>query len=123
MDHPPVKVRRIEVGSKRPFYLIWPPDGREPVKLCNGKSVQEFLEREGLSGVVALNSFNFKKSSAEEKTGCISTNRAVGAVPLSDVFRDDEDVVEADVEPAGHGLQDRVRPRGHRHGQEGASEE
>ena len=32
-------------------------------------------------------------------------------------------LLEADVEPAGHGLQDRVRPRGHRHGQEGASEE
>lgn len=100
MDHPPFKVRRVEVGSERPYYLVWPPDGRVPVKLQNTKRAQEFLEKEGLSGVVNLDSFNFKKTEVKSSVQ-ESTSGAVGGGPLSAVFDEDDDM-EVEV-PDGEG--------------------
>ena len=89
MEPPPLKVRRVEVERKRPFYLVWPPDGRPPIELHNVKRTQEFLEKEGLLGVVALDSFDFK-SSTPRKQKCSSASPLSGKpsprVPLSQTF-------------------------------------
>ena len=91
MDPPPLKVRRVEVEGKRPYYLVWPPDGRPPLELHNVKRTQEFLEKERLLGVVALDSFDFKKcTSRKEKCNITSPllEEPAAQVPLSQVFAD-----------------------------------
>ena len=103
MDPPPLKLKRVEVGSKRPYYLAWPPDGRHPVKLFSNKCARQFLEREGLSGVVPLDSFDFKRSStAQEESTSGNHSREEREAPLSSVF-DDEEGMEVGNEDSGGG--------------------
>ena len=101
MDPPPLKIRRVEVGKKRPYYLVWPPDGRLPVELHSQKQAQEFLEKERLLGVVSLNNFEFKSSAGGDKETSTSkpTGKTASKVPWSDVFSDKEvEVLDASLQ-------------------------
>ena len=107
MDQPPFKFQRVELGKKRPYYLVWPPDGRLPIELHSRKRAQEFLEKERLSGVVSLESFNFKSSTPGEgkDTNTSGSTRKTGSkVLLSAVFDEVGDVgLDEDVEETGRG--------------------
>lgn len=96
MDPPPIKYRRVEGEKGKLHYLVWPPDGRLPVALYSPARAQEFLEKEGLTGIVPLNTFDFRKTPPVKdarKLARSSSCKAAEVVPASHVFDEDDDLV------------------------------